>query len=254
MSLAVITRSKRLTKTLFAHLNLCSLSIRWIKHEFCTLSNRLHSPNASMSSPQHERVCPDYLEASDSNTEEILSKDMLVHKDFISEEEEHHLLEEMIPYLSRLRYEYAHWDNAIHGYRETERKHWTARNKVILERVKQFAFPPTVSALAYVHILDLAEDGYIKPHIDAVRFCGDTIAGLSLLSPCVMRLVNDKDKMKFANILLQPRSLYIMKDRARYEYTHEVLPGHSSVFKGQNVPKTRRISVICRNEPEEIDP
>ena len=28
-----------------------------------------------------------------------------------------------------------------------------------------------------MHILDLHEDGYIKPHVDAVRFCGNTIAG-----------------------------------------------------------------------------
>lgn len=77
-----------------------------------------------MSSPPRsdaERVCPDYLEANDSSTEEILSKDMLVHKDFLSEEEAHHLLEEMIPYLSRLRYEYAHWDNV-------------SKNKTILNR------------------------------------------------------------------------------------------------------------------------
>lgn len=28
-----------------------------------------------------------------------------------------------------------------------------------------------------MHVLDLHENGYIKPHVDAVRFCGNTIAG-----------------------------------------------------------------------------
>jgi alkylated DNA repair protein alkB homolog 7 len=80
----------------------------------------------------------------------------------------------------------------------------------------------------------LAEDGHIKPHVDSVRFCGNTIAGLSLLSDSVMRLIrttesdeiaakdqssNDYSRTKFekdenafyADVLLKRRSLYIMK-------------------------------------------
>jgi len=58
---------------------------------------------------------------------------------------------------------------AIHGYRETERKTWTQRNKSIIERVKQVAFPADASPLAHVHVLDLLASGVIKPHIDSVR-------------------------------------------------------------------------------------
>ena len=39
----------------------------------------------------------------------------------------------------------------------------------ILERVKGMAFTSNVAPLAYVHVLDIAKDGYIKPHVDAVR-------------------------------------------------------------------------------------
>jgi hypothetical protein len=39
-----------------------------------------------------------------------------------------------------------------------------------------------------VHILDLHRDGHIRPHVDAARYCGPVISGLSLLSPAVMRL------------------------------------------------------------------
>lgn len=60
---------------------------------------------------------------------------------------------------------------AIHGYRETERLNWNDANKVILERVKALAFPSPGNTLKYVHILDLHNKGYIKPHIDAVRVC-----------------------------------------------------------------------------------
>lgn len=43
------------------------------------------------------------------------------------------------------------------------------------------------------------------------QFCGNTIAGLSLLSTAVMRLTHDEDESKRADILLSRRSLYIMR-------------------------------------------
>lgn len=41
-----------------------------------------------------------------------------------------------------------------------------------------------------------------------------------------------------------------MKGTARFDYTHEILSNEHSVFKGEKVFKDRRISVICRNEPD----
>jgi hypothetical protein len=38
-----------------------------------------------------------------------------------------------------------------------------------MKRVRELAFPPGVSQLVNVHILDLAKDGFIKPHVDSVR-------------------------------------------------------------------------------------
>ncbi|XP_069110067.1 alpha-ketoglutarate-dependent dioxygenase alkB homolog 7, mitochondrial-like [Argopecten irradians] len=192
-----------------------------------------------------------FMTTTDSQTASELQPSMYVYKNFISPDEEQQLFNEIEPYMKRLRYEYDHWDGAIQGYRETERRKWTKKNEAVLKRVGDLAFPPDVQPLAHVHILDLSKDGHIKPHIDAVRFCGSTIAGLCLLSPCVMRLVHDKDKQRWADILLDRRSLYIMKDAARYDYTHEVLSNEESVFNGHPVPKDRRISVIMRNEPVE---
>lgn len=194
-----------------------------------------------------------YYYTMDISLEKEIRTNMLVQEDFLSEYEEMSLLNEVDPYMRRLRYEYDHWDNAIHGFRETERRTWNDENQKILDRVKNIAFPPDVPKLAYVHILDLEKKGYIKPHIDAVRFCGNTIAGLSLLSSSVMRLVHDKDKNRYADILLKRRSLYIMKDAIRYEYSHEILPEAESKFKGQIIPKDRRISIILRNEPNVED-
>ena len=35
--------------------------------------------------------------------------------------------------------------------------------------------------------LDLAAEGHIGPHVDSIKFSGDYVVGLSLLSNCTMR-------------------------------------------------------------------
>ncbi|XP_030754499.1 alpha-ketoglutarate-dependent dioxygenase alkB homolog 7, mitochondrial [Sitophilus oryzae] len=184
-----------------------------------------------------------------SDIEDIVTS-MTVYPDFLNPNEETSLMNELEPHMKKLRYEFDHWDNAIHGYRETERLKWNEENTVILDRVRKIAFPSNIAPLKFVHILDLDKKGWIKPHIDAVRFCGDTIAGLSLLTDSVMRLVHEKNKDLYVDILLKRRSLYVMKGVARFEYTHEILSNESSIFKNQKIEKDRRISVICRNEPD----
>ena len=58
---------------------------------------------------------------------------------------------------------------AIIGFRESERKYWTPSNQSLIDRLRSTSFDPNCKQLPYVHVLDLAEDGYIKPHIDSVR-------------------------------------------------------------------------------------
>ncbi|XP_018344452.1 PREDICTED: alpha-ketoglutarate-dependent dioxygenase alkB homolog 7, mitochondrial isoform X2 [Trachymyrmex septentrionalis] len=200
----------------------------------------------------------------DSNSEKTISSNdaikdwrvklydsMKVLPNFISEEEEDILIQEVDPYMKRLRYEFSHWDNAIHGYRETEWKKWSKDSSQILDRVRRKAFSPEMIQLSLVHILDLAPEGWIKPHIDSVRFCGGIIAGLSLLSDSVMRLAMEgHEKECVACFLLPRRSLYIMSGVARYKYNHEILKSEESYFEGRHVPKGRRISIICRTEAD----
>ncbi|EGI69526.1 PREDICTED: alpha-ketoglutarate-dependent dioxygenase alkB homolog 7, mitochondrial isoform X2 [Acromyrmex echinatior] len=176
---------------------------------------------------------------------------MKVLPNFISEKEEDILIQEVDPYMKRLRYEFSHWDNAIHGYRETEWKKWSKDSSQILDRVRRKAFSSEMIQLSLVHILDLAPEGWIKPHIDSVRFCGGIIAGLSLLSDSVMRLAMEGHEEEcVACFLLPRRSLYIMSGIARYKYNHEILKSEESYFEGRHVPKGRRISIICRTEAD----
>nr|XP_039252902.1 alpha-ketoglutarate-dependent dioxygenase alkB homolog 7, mitochondrial-like [Styela clava]XP_039252910.1 alpha-ketoglutarate-dependent dioxygenase alkB homolog 7, mitochondrial-like [Styela clava] len=207
------------------------------KHTFngthaCSVSQSIHSYDCSM---------PELMS--------LAQKEMVLINNFITEDEEQCLMKDIEPKWKRLKYQFDHWDDAIQGYRETEVSNWSETSSNILNRLRNAAFAEKDSQRALVHVLDLAEDGYIKPHVDSVKFCGRVIAGLSLLTPSVMRLINEKDKSKQITVLLNRRSLYIMRDSIRFEYTHEILKNEESLFRGTNIPKGRRMSVICRSEP-----
>lgn len=160
-------------------------------------------------------------------------------------------MSEMEPHLKRHVYEKDHWDDAIQGFRETERKFFNKQNSLVVQRMKEQSFPSEGKegqTLAYTHILDLADFGFIKPHIDSSRFCGSTVAVLSLLSPSVARFRLDQDREQVVDALVKQRSLYVMKGFSRYDCTHEILKTEESYFNGEFVDKQRRVSVICRNE------
>ncbi|XP_007952640.1 alpha-ketoglutarate-dependent dioxygenase alkB homolog 7, mitochondrial [Orycteropus afer afer] len=176
----------------------------------------------------------------------------VVKPGFLSVAEEETLRRELEPDLRRRRYEYDHWDAAIHGFRETEKSRWSEASQAILQRVREAAFGPGQALLPLVHVLDLEPRGYIKPHVDSVKFCGATIAGLSLLSPSVMRLVHTQEPAEWLELLLEPGSLYILRGSARYDFSHEILRDEDSFFGERRIPRGRRISVICRSPAEEV--
>lgn len=86
-------------------------------------------------------------------------QDMTVIENFISPEDEDALMGEIEPYLKRMRYERDHWDDAIQGFRETERKSWYPKNKELINRVIAKAFPNSSSTLPHIHVLDLEATG-----------------------------------------------------------------------------------------------
>ncbi|TRY74707.1 hypothetical protein TCAL_15634, partial [Tigriopus californicus] len=179
-----------------------------------------------------------YHEGFLPETREQFQSSFLIYDDFISVEEEQSLFNE-----------------AISNFRETERKHWNAHNLPVIQRLQKFAFEPHLKLLPYVHVLDLAPQGYIKPHIDSARFCGDIVAVLSLLSDSVARFVHDQSKDQIVDCLVRQRSLYVMKGSSRYDFTHEILRSEDSILKDPNdnerkIDKTRRISIVCRCEPD----
>ncbi|KAG7335407.1 hypothetical protein KOW79_002003 [Hemibagrus wyckioides] len=190
-----------------------------------------------------------WMHGSSAEVLSTVRANVQVLQNFISEEEEASFLKELDPGLKRKRYEFDHWDDAIHGFRETERLQWGGVCASVVERLRATAFPEGGPLLGPVHVLDLDKAGFIKPHVDSVKFCGSTISGLCLLSDSVMRLVSVENSADWACLLLQRRSLYILRDEARFKFTHEILKDEESFFSGHRIPRHRRISVICRNLP-----
>jgi len=207
---------------------------------------------------------PYYIEFSEPMANELMSEDLAqthaegffnsftLCENFIDSVEESNLVDEVQPHLERQVYEKDHWDEAIVDFRETERKHWNHLNKETIQRLQKTAFEPEgTKLLPYVHVLDLAENGFIKPHIDSSRFCGDTVAVMSLLSDSVLKLVHENYDKYVVHVLVPRRSLYILRGISRYNYTHAILKKEESIFKGDAVLKERRISIVCRNEAKQ---
>ncbi len=119
----------------------------------------------------------------------------------------------------------------------------------------------------------------ISAHVDCVPCFGDAIVSVSLLSQCEMvfrylghfspkqnhrsekcfngskqvealsrfkvtaKRPGDRTKL---SAQLQPRSAVILKDAARFDWTHEIPARKSDLFCGERVPRGRRISLTFR--------
>ena len=85
----------------------------------------------------------------------------------------------------------------------------------------------------------------ISAHIDCVPCFADTIASLSLESPCVMDFTHSKTGEK-SSLLLEPRSLLVLSGDARYVWQHAIAIRKTDRYNGQIIQRTRRISLTFR--------
>lgn len=80
------------------------------------------------------------------------------------------------------------------------------------------------------HILHLASEGEIRPHIDNVEASGAWILGVSLGSPRILRMQNTRDDRDVFDILLPSGSVYIQ----RYELRFVLLVDMDQIMAGTN--------------------
>jgi alkylated DNA repair dioxygenase AlkB len=83
----------------------------------------------------------------------------------------------------------------------------------------------------------------ISAYVDCVPCFSDTIASLSLGSGAVMQLANGQEKHE---LYLEPRSLIILSDPARYEWTHAIPARKSDMVDGFKIECGRRVSLTFR--------
>jgi len=83
----------------------------------------------------------------------------------------------------------------------------------------------------------------ISPHIDCEPCFEDTICSLSLISSCLMEFSNDN--LKF-NIILEPGSLLVLSDEARYKWKHGIPSRKSDNYNGEKIWRERRVSLTFR--------
>lgn len=181
--------------------------------------------------------------------------------DFISQEEHDLLVAECEPALQKLEYAEDHYDRVITKYREVEysisRGDWSASACEVFRRIKTSSplLPPELPLSNQVHVIDIAEDGHIEPHIDNIKFMGGFIIGISLLSSSVMELTKDipqnengSAQISAVRLLLPPRSLYVLGGVSRYQYKHAIVPERQRWVDGTQVARGRRLSLIMRPE------
>lgn len=86
----------------------------------------------------------------------------------------------------------------------------------------------------------------IAPHVDCVPCFEETIASISLGSPCVMDFTNPVTSEKISH-LLEPCSLLIFSGDARYQWRHGIASRKTDKHNGQTIQRGRRISLTFRS-------
>jgi alkylated DNA repair dioxygenase AlkB len=71
------------------------------------------------------------------------------------------------------------------------------------------------------------------------------VVSISLLSPCVMGLRRVRDRHR-ESLLLEPRSLLVLGDEARYEWEHGIARRKTDIWQGKRISRRRRLSITFR--------
>lgn len=85
----------------------------------------------------------------------------------------------------------------------------------------------------------------IANHVDCEPCFSETIVSLSLGSPCVMNFTN-KITRDVVPLLLQPRSLVVMRNEARYNWMHGIAARKSDRYRSITIHRGRRVSLTFR--------
>jgi alkylated DNA repair protein alkB family protein 7 len=104
-----------------------------------------------------------------------------------------------------------HYDGVIKNYREMHVSAWPEdqpRLSELLNRLRQFHPEEPIQ----YHVLHLASDGEIHPHVDHLEAFGSWIIGVSLGSERILRLEKEtSDRTPAHDVILPSGSVYVQK-------------------------------------------
>lgn len=221
---------------------------------------------------------------------------------FITEAEGNSLVEEAGRRFKRRRFENGHWDSVITGYREVElstpddqypRQDFDAKGSGVVQaplyvraiqrtrrQLENYHFnncrgscgDAAFNNIRWLpcHAIDLSANGELKPHVDSVKFSGDVVAGLSLLSDAIMRLKppakeweneeNDTDhgevgddSIGHVDLYLPKLSLYVLSGMSRYSFTHELLHSSTSFEFMEYEDEGAKVIDTCGTEKRSVE-
>ncbi|KAG9303455.1 hypothetical protein G9A89_013782 [Geosiphon pyriformis] len=177
----------------------------------------------------------DYSSLS-SQAAKFCFSDFLLYPNHFTEYEQNLLVTQSKKKLDRLlgktlSYQNGHFDGVIRGYRECQVSDWIVTGDDVTSEIsellkeKVYEFIPrvcsTINKWSSVHILDLAEWGGIKPHVDNLEYSGAVIVGVCLISPAVMIFRSvDQSNVAFS-ALLEPGCLYLQNHVFKFKISNQ---------------------------------
>ena len=216
---------------------------------------------------QHNNPSRPITIASYQNTasEEAAALGLFVFDEFVTVEEELGFSRCADEALSEMPYAGDHYDSVITQYRECPMSDFPDLGAdAAFRRMRMIAWQATNGAprrgrglYPYAQVIDLSPDGKISAHRDNMKLFGEFTAGLNLLSPAVMRFrpMAEAEKDRHIDVLLKPRTLYVMSGALRWQWTHEVLDNNESAAVwaddggAGDLARGRRISGMRQGSP-----
>nr|GAT59640.1 predicted protein [Mycena chlorophos] len=129
-----------------------------------------------------------------------------------------------------------HYDGVINNYREMHLSSWPTSDFSDLPPILERLHALLPSQDTQTHLLHLASDGEIRPHVDNTAASGTWILGCSLGADRVLRMENEGGDDVFT-LPLPSGSVYIQRDELRFNYKHSILLGDGG----------QRLSIMIRD-------
>lgn len=198
---------------------------------------------------------PENLNSSHLKTKNSLSKLKRINglsyiPEYISAIEHDFLIEQInqVPWLSSIRRRVQHYGwRYDYKARNIDYSMYLGELPAWLESFAKRLFDDRhISALPDQVIINEYQPGQgIAPHVDCEPCFENTVISISLLSPLVMDFAKVRSTEK-EQVLLEPRSLVVISDEARYCWTHGIASRKSDIFNELKFDRKLRISLTFR--------